>query len=99
MRLIDADALVETFAKVLHRHDSGAAELRYGFAKKVIDNAPTVGHEPERHGRWEITPTYGILVCSACRDCYIDADWTAGKKWSFCPECGADMRGGQEADE
>lgn len=58
-----------------------------------------IGDEPERHGRWEITPTYGILVCSACRNCYIDKDWTAGKKWSFCPECGADMRGGQKADE
>ena len=94
MRLIDADALVETFAKVLHRHDSGAEELRYDFVKKVIDNAPTCCQE--RRGRWEISPTHGFLMCSVCHNCYIDEDWLDGKKWNFCLECGAKMNGGDD---
>lgn len=49
---------------------------------------------PVRHGTWEITPTYGVLMCSACRDCYIDENFLDGKKWNFCPNCGAKMDGG-----
>lgn len=46
---------------------------------------------PVVHGTWEKTPTYGVLMCSACRNCYIDENFLDGKKWNFCPECGAHM--------
>ena len=51
---------------------------------------------PIKHGVWEKTDSTHLLRCSACRDCYIDEDWLDGKKWNFCPECGAKMNGGDD---
>lgn len=61
-----------------------------------IEDIPAADVAPVRHGTWEITPTYGVLVCSVCRDCYIDENFLDGKKWNFCPECGAKMGGGDD---
>lgn len=51
---------------------------------------------PVKRGTWERTNIEGFLRCSACRDCYIDEEWLDGKKWNFCPECGAKMIGGDD---
>ena len=79
---------------------------------KCIDNAPTVTPdkiqalmsdylvyrcEPERpHGEWIKWnfKTFGALgdweyKCSNCEKVY-------GGEYNFCPNCGADMRGGEE---
>lgn len=56
-----------------------------------IEDIPAADVAPVKHGTWEITPTYGVLVCSVCRDCYIDENFLDGKKWNFCPHCGAKM--------
>ena len=48
---------------------------------------------PVVHGEWENHPhAYGFVRCSICRDCNIWGEWADGKKWNFCPNCGADMR-------
>jgi hypothetical protein len=45
------------------------------------------------HGQWEKHPTVcGFVRCSVCHNCNIYYDWAGGKRWSFCPECGADLR-------
>ena len=47
---------------------------------------------PVRHGRWEEHPhAYGFERCSVCHDCNIWGEWADGKKWSYCPNCGAKM--------
>ena len=33
--------------------------------------------------------TYGYLVCSECRNCYIMKDWITEDKWRYCPHCGS----------
>ena len=46
-------------------------------------------------GRWEPHPyAYGFVRCSVCHDCIIYDDWAGGKKWNYCPNCGAKMDGG-----
>ena len=49
------------------------------------------------HGTWEPHPKYaGFERCSVCHDATVSTDWVDGKKWKFCPECGAVMDGGGE---
>ena len=49
---------------------------------------------PVVRGEWIKSDNYkGWLVCSACRDCYVDNAWVNGKKWRYCPNCGAKMDG------
>lgn len=48
----------------------------------------------KKQGRWEPrTDAFGFVRCSVCHDCNIYDDWPDGKKWNYCPQCGADMRG------
>lgn len=61
-----------------------------------VEDAPAADVAPIKHGVWEKTGYAYLLRCSACRDCYIDDDWLDGKKWNFCPECGAKMDGGDD---
>ena len=61
-----------------------------------VRRMPAAGVVPVKHGMWEKTNMDGFLRCSACHDCYIDEDWLDGKKWNFCPECGAKMNGGDD---
>lgn len=47
----------------------------------------------QKHGRWEPrNDVIGFVRCSVCHDCNIYDDWADGKKWNYCPNCGADMR-------
>lgn len=46
-----------------------------------------------KHGKWEraqeqpyFRKHFDIVVCSCCHN-------RGNKKWNFCPNCGADMRG------
>lgn len=74
-------------------------KCNFAMVKAVIayiEDIPAADVAPVRHGTWEITPTYGVLVCSVCHDCYIDENFLDGKKWNFCPECGAKMGGGDD---
>ena len=54
-------------------------------------------HKEERKGRW-VSSGFGFDCCSVCRKVFADGYLTAmGIKprasFSFCPNCGADMRG------
>ena len=44
------------------------------------------------HGRWEPrSDAPGFVRCSNCHDCNVYDDWIDGKKWKYCPNCGAKM--------
>ena len=61
---------------------------------ELLMDAPDVEAAPVVHGRWEPrTDVFGFVRCSACHDCNIYDDWADGKKWSYCPNCGAKMDG------
>lgn len=88
MRTIDADALIEDcqkYLKTLNPDKDTSEYARIKWLIGVLNNVPTI--EPERKkGKW-------TKDC-ACEICGF-------KPWyerdihtlSFCPNCGADMRG------
>ena len=105
MRLIDADDFGnrmyhEAFEKDsdLQKWDSGCW-IRYKLFENVLREQPTV--EPERkRGEWigHLIKGTGSLsidkdTCSHCGERFYQIAET-GAIWNFCPNCGADMRGG-----
>lgn len=97
MRTIDADALMPLFMKKANtmkdRHGVKLGEewlLNYNDIKDVIDKAPTV-ERPQ--GEWIYHK--GLSESRECSVCGVWLDWSLVRN-SFCPNCGADMRGGRE---
>lgn len=97
MRLIDAEALKKAFEGTVC-----IEPMPYAFVKQIIDNAPTV--EIKRpQGEWvEKVETKQLghgwlttheIVCSVCGGSG-ENDENIPQCWKFCPNCGADMRGG-----
>ena len=80
-RLIDADALKESFCE-------GAFTTR--GVREIIDNAPTV--EPKK-GKWKKRHE-NSYECPFCgEENFYAYDEVLGKfNDNFCPNCGADMR-------
>ena len=93
--LIIRDALVEDFRRIARAQANArvfaAADAWEGAADRIA-NAPAVDAEPVRHGRWEKAPIYEhMLRCSACKDAYVEDSLINGRKWAYCPHCGAKM--------
>ena len=87
MRLIDKDAL-ETAVFGEAWYDNRDEDIAY----ELVSNCPAIDAVPVVRGEWVKSDDYkGWLVCSACRDCYVDNAWVNGKKWRYCPNCGAKM--------
>ena len=81
MRLIDADKLM---SDIEHYH------LSDGKFQHWVEIQPTI--EPERKkGKWLLIDAgyYDYVKCSQCGETLV---W--GK--NFCPNCGADMREGEQ---
>ena len=99
MRLIDADALLESgICAEYGYNDNGLLLIPMRDVTNSIRNAPTIDAEPVRHGRWlyNYYPTvwYGHgeppeWVCSECEE-------RAYNTYDYCPNCGAKMDGGKD---
>ena len=65
----------------------------------VLHDLPAADVAPVVHGRWAPSGgNPGFLVCSVCGDCYVYDEWIDGRKWRYCPNCGAKMDGkGEDA--
>lgn len=94
MRLIDADALLESgICAEYGYNDNGLLLIPMRDVTNSIRNAPTINAEPVRHGRWEDLCRGKMRVCSCCR-CGFDNTCNAiDDEWLFCPNCGAKMDG------
>ena len=98
-RLIDADALGEKLEALMQKY-AAAGNLNvaqdYNFVLTVIDSAPTADAAEVRRGTWDILDGHKTRrVCSAC-------GWDVpeyGKFYSYCPNCGAKMDGGDDDDD
>ena len=98
MRLIDADVLKKHIDKLPALPDGNFAG-NHRALKALINMQPTI--EERKKGKWidTVIPNYtGDLPTLACDQCYtfFPLAYTGGGH-SFCPNCGADMRG--EEDE
>ena len=108
MRLIDADALVNEFNEAQFEFDEYYKGL--GRAKVITDNAPTVEYTfeeafqktvceqrlycPKRpQGEWITAYSEKKKKVNKCRVCgFISIQG----KTNYCPNCGAEMKGGAE---
>lgn len=90
MRLIDADALTKRFVEFCNKNCPYTAKARnvmcgscfMGLALEAVEDAPTI--EEGKTGKW--IDGYKRQTCSVCKQ-------RGYRSWSFCPNCGADMRG------
>ena len=106
-RLIDADALLKRLVKkkaesANKRYTEGFNDALMRF-RSMVSTAPTI--EPIKHGRWIPHPEDDEWdICTACgvgtkrREHGFDASgsWETEYSYHYCPNCGADMRGGEE---
>ena len=93
MRLIDADALIDKWRKSLNitEEDTGAVFVGYGQIPAMINAMPTI--EERKKGKWKDYPiAEGVFQCTVCGVLRI------GEQSNFCPDCGADMRGGDDEE-
>lgn len=91
-RLIDANAMMGEVYDSDEKHGNDVwhtVDIEY-----LVMAQPTVDAVEVVHGRWESrTDLFGFVRCSACKDCNIYDKWADGKKWNYCPHCGAKMDG------
>lgn len=96
MRLIDIDDLLYDIERTIE--ESGCVNHE-GEIMDCVRYASEVDAAPVVRGEWVKSDDYkGWLVCSACHDCYVDNAWVNGKKWRYCPNCGAKMDGDHIGD-
>lgn len=89
MRLIDADALLETSIRITGHFDlpGGKVQNFEAISVKAIESAPTI--DPVRRGKWErIINAYGELEGFMC-----ECGCQSASAPNFCPSCGARMDG------
>lgn len=91
MRLIDADKMRENL--IWCKEQSGGNDTFWDDAIERLDVQPTIDAVPVRSGRWIKEPDrHNHWHCSEC-------GFTEGfraKINKYCPNCGADMREGEE---
>lgn len=92
MRIIDADALIESIKHGLWDWETvNGIESRTVLEQTIQDirNEPTIDAEPVRHGKWIGKPIggYSTVRCSECGDVFLENNG----KWNYCPSCGAKM--------
>ena len=87
MRYIDADALIAQMEADAEHIEEPIAKMFAYAAINDVKHAPTI--EERKAGRWTSE--------NACDFCGFQP-WYENDihTLSFCPNCGADMRGGQE---
>lgn len=94
MRLIDADALLESgICAEYGYNDNGLLLIPMRDVTNSIRNAPTIDAEPVRHGRW-VERGYACGESEwVCTSCY-NTEWrTSASRLKWCPFCGAKMDG------
>lgn len=94
MRLIDADALMETIDKKFQEHYGNTVyQFIHDFFKfviKQIRKAPTIEAEPVVHGEWAKDGDW--LICLNCEsEINIKNSLGVENRKNFCPNCGAKM--------
>lgn len=77
MRLIDADALIESI-----EHNKGKNSIYAQYVRAYTKGEPTIDAMPVFHGRW--MDMKGFWMCSGCHKDTLNL-------FNYCPYCGAKM--------
>ena len=102
MRLIDADALAKAFRDMAESVAFIQKDRTYWSeslisAAEEVDDAPTVDAVERKRGWWvKVGQSFlnpGNFRNYSCSECGYDIEKV---KLNYCPNCGADMRGGAE---
>lgn len=97
-RWIDADELKDWGERVPLTGDGG---IDINDFDEKLASMPAADVAPVRHGHWEPNNDRYGWACTACghfiqRDFVTDITITSELLPRYCPNCGADMRGGQD---
>jgi hypothetical protein len=96
MRLIDADKLPEHKFTIVTAKGSDFMRGWNHAIDAIVDNEPTVERPT---GHWFLLDECSNegVYCSNCRKKVYRVEYANQKvKSNYCPNCGADMRGGRE---
>lgn len=108
MRLIDADALINEYCGDCEAYIHRECDRDVCATAQWITEAPTIDARPVVRGEWEDfadkhdkRSSRHDFRCSKCckRASYFvhgSEDWWDGGEPNFCPNCGAEMRKGEE---
>ena len=99
--MISRSAIKDQFEEYIAVGDKRFVEGMLHYRKIVldaIDNAPTVVAAPVVHGRWirnEAESERHIAAVYECSVCKNFEAWGETEKYTYCPNCGAFMDGGE----
>lgn len=66
-----------------------------------VEMLPAADVQPVKHGKWIYVGSvrsWDEIKCSACDSAFSTEDRDLILNWDFCPNCGADMRGEDNAE-
>ena len=102
---IEREAAIDAIMNVYVRTAGYKARERVFEAKEAVHRLPVADVAPVVHGRWieQEDPMLDVYyTCSACKeDFYIETTGYTEKDlflYTYCPNCGAKMDGGNEND-
>ena len=87
-RYIDADEAIR-----ISKEDRFMWAYDLTDLEEFLTNVPTIEARPVVRGEWLPIMFYTAVVGVKCSEC----NTTRGAKSNFCPSCGADMRGENNA--
>ena len=100
IRLIDANALIETFERLIEKSILDDTKIRYMLAIETVKCQPTIEAAPVRHGRWLLLPNRTapskLFRCSECGNVTEHKYFSRNGYYYFCKDCGAIMDGKEE---
>ncbi len=98
MNCVDKDKLPLIFAKAINEFEDTHVPISEVAIKigQTIQKLPTADVAEVKHGKWINAYISGVhhYRCTNCGE-YIEATWTSNFDYNYCPNCGADMRGGR----
>lgn len=96
MRAIDGEELMDRVDFILSRVKTPEIVSVFQKLKSYLENAPTLTLDDLRpKGRWERDENRNVC-CGVCKKKALEAKRGVWYVPNFCPNCGADMRGGGE---
>ena len=99
--LISRSALLREYGDFKDMGCPSGHTVTTDYMIELAEDAPAVDAEPVRHGRWTIRIDeydFEFMVCSECGSEFYDGENdTVDTLHNYCPNCGAKMRGADDA--